>query len=270
MKDTKIQILNKEGTPAAQIEMPDFFSAQIRDDIILRAYLASLHKQPHAPNILAGMKHSASGKLRHIRHKWKTLYGYGISRVPRKIHTRRGSRFMWVGATISSAVGGRQAHPPKVESMTGKSKINSREKRLAMLSALAATASQEKISARYSRIAQLNLAIPVIFDSSVISLKSKEISKLLQKVLGENFAVALRDRAVRAGKGKARGRKYKSARGLLFVTASDEKMKCREFETAKAGNLSLEQLAPSGVPGRLVAYTEKAVSELKNKYGAAK
>lgn len=270
MKDTKIPIFNREGNSSAQAQIPDFFSEKIRDDIILKAYLASLHKQPHAPDILAGMKHSASGKLRHIRHKWKTLYGYGISRVPRKIHTRRGSRFMWVGATISSAVGGRQAHPPKILSMTARSKINSREKRLAMLSALAATATQEKVSSRYSRIANLDFSLPLIFDSSVISLKSKEISKLLQKVLGKNFAVALRDKSVRAGKGKSRGRKYKSARGLLFVTASDEKMKCREFETAQAGNLSLEQLAPSGVPGRLVAYTEKALSELKNKYGAGK
>ena len=270
MKNIKIQILNKEGNAVKQIELPDFFSGPVRDDIIMKVYFSSLHKQPHSPYILAGMQHSASGKLKHVRHKWKTLYGYGISRVPRKIHTRRGSRFMWVGATISSAVGGRQAHPPKIEAILNSKKINKKEKIKAILGALAATSSAEKISKRYARIEKLNVNLPIVFDSAITGLKVKEIIKLLQKVLGENFAVALREKSVRAGKGKARGRKYKSSRGLLMVIASDERIKCRKFEAVNVKNLSLEQLAPAGVPGRLAVYTEKAIAELNAKYGGKK
>ena len=270
MKTIKTQILGMDGNAARQIELPEFFSEPVRKDIIFKVYLAGLYKQPYAPYLFAGMQHSASGKLKHIRHKWKTLYGYGISRVPRKVHTRRGSRFMWVGATISSTVGGREAHPPKKESMVNYRKINKKEQFKAMVSALAATASQEQVAKRYSRIENVKINLPLVLDSAVTGLKVKELSRLLENVLGENFSVALREKSVRAGKGKARGRKYKSTRGLLIVLASDEKIKCKEFENVRANNVSLEQLAPAGVPGRLVAYTEKAIAELASKYGVKK
>jgi len=132
----KAKVLNVKGEKVKEIELPSCFNEEIREDIIKKVFHASLRKQPYAPNIIAGMKHSASGKLRHARRKWKTTYGYGISRVPRKIHMRRGSRFFWVAATVASARGGRQAHPPKVEAMKKRKKINKKEKRIALLSAI--------------------------------------------------------------------------------------------------------------------------------------
>lgn len=262
----KTNVLDAEGKIVREMEIPDLFSQEIREDIILKVYLASLRKQPHAPYILAGMQHSASGKIRHRRHEWKTAYGYGISRVPRKIHTRRGSRFFWVGATISSTRGGRQAHPPKIEAMLKQKKINKKEKLKAILSALAATASNEAINKKYERLRDKNvqLKLPIIFDSAIAKLKAKDFKKLIEKVLGDAAFCAFRQKNVRAGKGKARGRKYKSTRGLLIVLASDEKMKCKEFEITNSKDLNIEQLAPGGIAGRLVAFTEKAIDELRN------
>jgi len=80
-------------------------------------------QQPYAPSPVAGKQHSASGKIRHRRHVWKSHYGQGISRIPRKSVSRRGDRFNWIGAEISSTRGGRRAHPPKILSMINTKKI---------------------------------------------------------------------------------------------------------------------------------------------------
>jgi len=62
----------------------------------------------------AGAGYSASGIIRRRRNVWKTGYGKGMARVPRKIMSRSGSSFNWVGATVAQTVGGRKAHSPKI------------------------------------------------------------------------------------------------------------------------------------------------------------
>ena len=109
----KAKLLDKTGKVKGEIEMPKNFSAEIRPDILLKVFEAQKVKQPFGAKVGAGAGYSASGILKHRRHVWKTAYGRGISRVPRKIMARQGARFVWVGATISSARGGRRAHPPK-------------------------------------------------------------------------------------------------------------------------------------------------------------
>ena len=113
----KSVLLDINGKEKGKIDLPKVFSAIIREDIVSNFLEIKKHKQPYGPNLLAGMKQSAKGKMRHRRHVWQTHYGRGISRIPRKIMSRRGSQFNWVGATVPQAVGGRKAHPPKILSM---------------------------------------------------------------------------------------------------------------------------------------------------------
>jgi len=120
----KAKVLSIKNEPIKEIDLPNWFSDKIREDIGQKYFEASKRIQPHTTDILAGMKYSASGKLRHMRHKWKTTYGHGISRVPRKILWRRGDQFYWIGATVSGTRGGRRAHPPKVEHFLKEKKIN--------------------------------------------------------------------------------------------------------------------------------------------------
>lgn len=267
----KAKVLDIEGRKVREIQLPACFDSGIRNDIIHKVFQASLSKQPYAPNILAGMRHSASGKIRHRRRKWKTAYGYGIARIPRKIHTRRGSRFSWVGATVASARGGRQAHPPKILSMLNKKKINKKEKRKALFAAIAATASVDALRGRYARLAdsqdkKIQLELPLVLDSRIAGLSIKELKNLVKKLLDSMADIAEREKNQRAGKGKMRGRRYKQSRGMLIVTASDEKLKCKYFEAINAKKLGINELAPGGMPGRLVFYTEKAVSELDKRF----
>ncbi|MBU3906931.1 MAG: 50S ribosomal protein L4 [Nanoarchaeota archaeon] len=259
---TKIDILSIEGKKIKEIDLPSYFHQPIREDLIFKVLETKKTKQPYSPSPVAGKQHSASGIVQHRRHVWKTSYGHGISRVPRKIMSRRGSRFNWVGAEISSTVGGRRAHPPKIISMINTKKINKKEDRIAFVSALSATANEKEVTKKYERLTKLDNRLPLIVESKITSLKIKGLIDSLKKILGDGlFEIAIPKRKIRAGKGKARGRKYKKNAGLLLVIGKDEKLKIKGIEVKNANNLSVMDLA-SGRPGRLTLYTENAIKNL--------
>ncbi|MCK4647843.1 50S ribosomal protein L4 [Candidatus Pacearchaeota archaeon] len=261
----KVNILDIQGKEKGNIELPSCFSAKIREDIVAKVLEAKKTMQPYAPSLVAGKQHSAKGKIVHRRHVWKSGYGRGASRVPRKIFSRRGSQFNWEAAEIPFARGGMRAHPPKVLGMINTSKINKKEFKLAFLSALSATADEKKVAKKYDSIEEVK-KLPIIVESKITSLKTKEILSILQKILGENlFNVAIKKKTIRSGKGKLRGRKYKSNAGMLFVVGEKEKLKTNTFDVKKVKNLGIKDLAQGGL-GRLTMYTEQAIKELENKF----
>jgi len=267
----KIQIFDVNGKKSKEIESPGFFSAQIREDIVSRVLEAKKSVQPYGPSAVAGKQHSASGKLVHQRHVWKSAYGRGMSRIPRKMHSRRGSQFNWVGAEVSSTRGGRRAHPPKTIAMINTKKINKNELRIALLSALSATANLKEIAKKYENIVEKDLqSVPFIVESKFVELKAKDFLSGLKNILGEElFDKIARKKRVRAGRGKLRGRKYKSNAGLLFVTGDKEKIRTSLVETKGAKNLGVNDLARGGL-GRITVYTENAIKELGEKLEAKK
>ncbi|MBU1501168.1 MAG: 50S ribosomal protein L4 [Nanoarchaeota archaeon] len=264
----KIQVFDIEGKKAREIEMPEFFSAKIREDIVAKTLEAKKSMQPYSPSPVAGKQHSASGKLVRRRHVWKSGYGKGMSRVPRKAHSRKGSQFNWTAAEVSSVRGGRRAHPPKVISMINVKRINKKELKIAMISALSATANKKEIMGRYESITDKDITrVPFIVESKLVSLKTKDLISSLKKILGEGlFEKIEKKRSVRAGKGKMRGRKYKTNAGLLLVTGEKEEVKTSLVESKKAKNLGVVDLARGGL-GRVTVYTENAVKELQKNLG---
>ena len=261
----KTEILSVEGKKIKEIELPKFFSAKIREDILSKVLESKKNKQPYSPSIMAGRKHSASGIIRHRRHVWKTHYGQGISRIPRKITSVKGNRFNWIGAEIPFAVGGRRAHPPKTISMINTIKINKKENKIAFISALSATADAKKIKQKYQSLNDKKIInFPLIVESKLPKLKTKELIASLRKILGELFDVATRKRSIRSGKGKLRGRKYKKTAGVLIVLGNKEKIKTNAFETKNVKSLGVLDLA-KGKEGRLVIYTEQAIKDLEER-----
>ncbi|MBI1970756.1 50S ribosomal protein L4 [Candidatus Woesearchaeota archaeon] len=111
----KIPIITITNSQAGTVDLPPIFQEEVRPDLIKRAVetLQANARQPYGAKPGAGMRYSA--KLSRRRRDYKTSYGYGISRVPRKILSRSGTRFNWVGAVAPGTVGGRQAHPPKAQ-----------------------------------------------------------------------------------------------------------------------------------------------------------
>ena len=263
----KINVLDINGKKAKQIELPKCFSQRVREDLIEKFLETRKTNQPYSPSPVGGKQHSASGITVHRRHVWKSGYGKGASRIPRKIMLRRGSQFQQVGAEIPSVRGGRRAHPPKSVSMINTRRINKKEIKLALMSALSATADSKIISKKYERLHGEKIeGLPFVIESKISELKAKEIISSLRKILGEKiFELSLRKKEVRSGKGKRRGRKYKTNAGLLLVVGEKEVVKTNAFDIQTTRSLSIKDLAKGGV-GRITLYTEKAIAELGEKY----
>ena len=140
----KVNVMDISNAKVGELNLPAQFKEEFRPDIIHRAVLAlqSNAMQPYGAAPEAGKRVSA--KLSRRRRKFKTSYGIGISRVPRKILSRRGMRMTWVAAFAPGTVGGRRAHPPK-SAKNWELKINKKERKKAIRSALAATASKDYI-----------------------------------------------------------------------------------------------------------------------------
>jgi len=260
----KAQVLDIKGNKVREMDLPSFFSARIRDDLVSKILEAKKQTQPYAPSLVAGKQHAAKGKLKHLRHVWRSGYGRGGSRVPRKIFSRRGSQFNWEAAEVPFAKGGMRAHPPKVIAMLNTLKVNKKEMKIAFASAISSTANTKEIAKRYSSLEgkKLEKQFPLII-SEAKQVKAKELSSGMKKILGDElFSVGIKDKKIRSGKGKMRGRKYKSNAGLLIVLGSDENLKTSAFDVRKAKDLSISDLAKGGL-GRLTIYTEKAIKELE-------
>jgi len=257
----KAQILDINGKKVKEITT-ELFEEPIREDIIFKVIEAERVWQPYSNYYWAGMDRSASGKVRHKRHSWKTTYGKGMSRIPRKTMWRRGTQFSWVGAIIPSVKGGRRAHPPK--NKLNLNKINKKELRKALLSALTYTSSSEELIKKYASLKdkKIDIELPIILEDKIIFLKTKEILKSLDNILGELRNIAIQKRSIRAGRGKSRGRKYKKNSGLLFVVGKNEKKKIKGIEVIKANELKVTDLASGGA--RLTMFTENAIKDLEN------
>ncbi len=261
----KANILDINGKKTKEITVPSFFSETVRNDIIAKVLETKKTKQPYSPSPVGGKQHSASGKLKHLRHVWKSSYGRGMSRTPRKIMSRRGSQFNWVGAEVPNTVGGRRAHPPKIMSMINTKRINKKEMALALRSALSATANEKIVSGKYDTLKYKKISgLPLIVESKIVSLKTKELLSSLRKILGDFFSVAIKKKKIRSGIGKLRGRKYKKNAGLLLVIGDKEKLKTNVIDVRNSKELNVTDLANGGA-GRLTIYTEEAINELKER-----
>lgn len=250
----KAQLFDSKGEKKSELELPEVFNSQIRDDIALKFFEADKEIQPYSSYEEAGKRHVASGKVSHRRHKWQTAYGKGISRVPRKRMWRRGTQFYWIGAEVSSTRGGRRAHPPK--GFRRPKKINKNEIKIAMNSAFAATADKDYILKRYSSVKEIKSA-PLVIES--MPQKTKDAIDTLRKIFGDLSALILKNKVVRPGRGKTRGRKYKSNAGLLLVTSNDENIKITGIDVRRTNEVEIADLYPLG---RLTLYTKKAIEEL--------
>lgn len=257
----KSKVLSKDGKSLRDVELPKWFSEKVREDISQKYFELSKSIQPYGTYVLAGRLVSATGKLSHRRHKWKTTYGHGISRVPRKIMWRRGDQFYWIGAGVSGTKGGRRAHPPRPEQFINDKKINKKEKALALQSGFIASSREDWIKRRYSTINKIDVSLPIVVESSILKLKTKEIIASLKKIMKEVFNVATKKKVKRSGRGKRRKGESRKTAGLLLIVGKNEDKKINVIDVRKVNEIEMKDLFPLG---RLVVYTEEAIKDLKN------
>ncbi len=258
-----VPIISKDGEKG-KIKLPEQFNEEVREDLIKKAFLAIMsHKrQPYGAWPMAGKTYVAWTSKR--RKDYRGSYGYGISRTPRKVLTRRGRRFYWVGAFAPNTVGGRRAHPPKAEKIW-EWKINKKERRKAIRSAMAATMIKELVQERGHKVPD---NYPFIIDGIEEISKTKELVQILENLGFKEELERARKKKIRAGKGKNRGRPYKRKKSILIVADNiDNLSKAAEnipgIDIVHVRNLNVELLAPGSHAGRLTLYTKQAINVLE-------
>jgi len=257
-KEQTAKIFDLQGESTGQVTLPIVFSTPLRPDVIKRAVLAiqSSRLQPQGRDLMAGKRTSAESRGT----------GMGIARLPRR---KGGSgRAAFAPGTVS----GRQGHPPLSEKNIVK-KIPKKEKRLALLSAIAATASKDVVTSRGHHVKDV-AEIPLVVTSDFESLsKTKDAEETLIRlgILSEILR-AKEGTKVRAGKGKSRGRKMKRAVGPLIVVAQNKGIvqaarNVPGVDVVTVADLNVEMLAPGTHPGRLTVWTSSAIERLGEVYG---
>jgi len=254
----RVHVYSLDGDVVKSVDLPTVFQGEVRSDLIRRAVTAAQanRRQPYGPGRRSGAKHSVrwSGK------------GHGVSRVPRI----RGSM---TGAQAPGTVGGRRAHPPRVEKVWAK-KVNENERRLARNAALAAVKEVTIVSARGHEFKD-ELSLPIVIEDGIETLQpdggaTQEGVKILDRLgVYADVERAKDGRHVRAGRGKMRGRRYRQPRSLLVVVKDPAKVR-RLFgnlpgvEVVSPAGLNAEVLAPGGDPGRLTMFSEGALEVLRS------
>jgi large subunit ribosomal protein L4e len=247
------QIYDLSGKAAGKVDLPNVFSTPLRPDVIKRAVLAiqSNRIQPQGRDPMAGKKTTAESRGT----------GSAIARVPR---VKGGSG---KAAFAPSTVKGRQPHPPKAEKIIVKN-IPKKEAKLALQSAIAATAEKEVVAKRGHKIQNVP-AFPMVVDDAFEALtKAKEVEDAFASLGLSDDLTRVRDsRNIRAGKGKRRGRRIKQAVGPLIVVVEGKGLvnaasNLPGVQVTTVTNLNTEMLAPGTHPGRLTVWTNGAIKQL--------
>ncbi len=249
----KAKVYNLDGSISKEIDLPSIFEFEYRPDLIKKAFLImrANRRQPYGAKPTAGKEYVAES----------FGPGRGQSRVPRLASGR--------AAKAPGTYHGRRAHPPKAEKIWAR-KINKKEKLLARLSAIAATANIELVKQRGHKFEG---EVPLVVENKFEELKKvKEVVATLEKIgVGDDLKRAKEGKHIRAGKGKMRGRKYKVPKSLLIVAENKENIEKAAsnlvgVDVVTVDEINVEHLAPGGHAGRLTLYTLNAINKLGEKY----
>ena len=261
----KLKVRTQTGQSKNEQDMPKQFNEPVNPNLIRRAVavIRSNRRQKYGAAPEAGKR--ASAYLSKRRNSYRSTYGIGQSRTPRKVMSSRGTRFNWVGAFVPQTVGGRRAHPPKADRIWDQ-KMNKKERRKAIRSAISATVIKEIVCKKHNNVPD---NYPFLIEDAFENIdKTKKIKEALNKIgLTEELA-RTENKKVRAGKGKRRGRKYKKKVGPLIVVSKE----CKLLKSAtnipgisivEVDKLNAELLAPGTEFGRITLFTKSAVERLE-------
>lgn len=264
-----------EVNDGKSVTLPEPFSSEIREDIVRSAVHASRanRRQSYGHREHDGKKAPQPG-MKHSVEWWGK--GRGVSRIMRKTGQR-------TGAQNPHTRGGRRAHGPKVDKDWSQ-KINSRQRRAARDSAIAASCDSDTVSSRGHRFEE-GLRFPIIIDDYVESRSDSdekyEIENLPLQNSTRKFVAMMeglglsadlersrKGRTIRAGKGTMRGRKYRTPKSVLLVVAQKGGLdraarNIPGVDVVTTKDLCAEDLAPGGDLGRLTVWTKSAIEALE-------
>ncbi len=241
----EVKILSLKGKAKKKIALPEVFQEPYRPDLIKKVTKASQanRRQAYGPESTAGIKTSAES--------WGS--GRGVAQVPRLKNSSRVAR-------VPQAVGGRRAHPPKPAKLFTE-KVNKKERQKAIRSAIAATSNEELVRGRGHRF---DAVLPIVVEDAFENLETTgEVAKALTTLkVWDDVEKAKVGKRERPGKGKRRGRRYKTKKSLLIVGARPmpSARNLAGVDVATVETLDVELLAPGTHAGRLTIWTESAIN----------
>eukprot|EP00760_Papus_ankaliazontas_P007282 PhM_4_TR13318/c0_g1_i2/m.20898/K02930/RP-L4e, RPL4; large subunit ribosomal protein L4e len=242
--------------------LPSVFMTPIRHDLVrfVHTNIAKNARQAYGVTRRQGHRTTAES--------WGT--GRAVARIPRV--SGGGTNRSGQGAYGNMCRGGHMFSATKTFRRWHRH-VNKNQRRLAVASALAASAVPALVTSRGHRIDAIP-EIPFVVDDAVASLnKTAEAVKFLttSKALTDVEKVDA-SRHVRPTKGKWRNRRYVSRKGPLLVLASRAGQNAfsniRGVEVANVNFLNLLQLAPGGHLGRFVIWSKGAFERLQQVFGS--
>jgi len=146
-------------------------------------------------------------------------------------------------------------------------------KRHALCSALAGSAVPALVMAKGHRIDNIE-EVPLVVSDNVQQIsKTKEAVQFMKKTRAYTDVLQVyKSKHLRAGKGKARNRRFVKKKGPLVIFEKDEGI-TRGFRNIPGvsllcvDKLNLLEVAPGGVVGRFIIWTESAFRKLDAIYG---
>ena len=254
----KVSTLTLDGKSDNTVELPSVFDTPVRHKLIHNAFINlyshKFQKQGRHPT--AGQDVVADSN--------DPPTGRGIARIAR-LQGGGGGRQGQAGE-VASTRGGRQAFPPNAKKVIYK-KLNKKEKKLALCSAIAATASKEIIKSNGHLIDEVK-ELPIVISDEVETIsKTSEMKKIIESLNLIDDVKRLEKRKPRSGKVALRGRKSKVGKSILFVVSDSSKIEnsCSAIpgvDARSVNDLSILDLAPGAKPARLTVYSKKAIDEI--------
>jgi large subunit ribosomal protein L4e len=268
---SSLPVFDLNGKEKGRVSLPLAFSEKVRNDLIKRAVLAEVSKlrQSYGSDKLAGHRSSAhyhgrrgtrDSQMNRELARMKRIHGHGFLNLTARV--------------VPMSVKGRRAHPPKVEKVWAL-KINKKERKKAIASALAATLDKDLVSERGHKLAKAK-HVPLVLDDGLEKIKkTSEVVKIFEKLGLKEELERCGKRKVRSGKGKMRGRKYRTKRGPLVVIGKDDGIikalgNVPGVDVSLAKDLDVSILSPGTHPGRFTIFTKSAIKELDSDGGEEK
>lgn len=261
----QVKVFGLDGKELKSVDVPAVFGAPIRPDLIhfIHTNMAKNTRQAYAVSELSGLQTPAAS--------WGP--GRAVARVPRVPGS--GSRRCGQAARANFTRKGRMYGATQTIRRWHR-KINVSQKRYAVASAIAASAVNGFVSAKGHLIEHLP-QLPMVVSSEVEKIvRTKEAEKFFKEIGLKNELERVKNsKALRAGKGKARNRRYTFRVGPMVIVGNGARcdLGFRNIPGVKVANvnsLSLVDLCPGGHPGRLLVWSEKAFSQLNDIFGTQK
>jgi large subunit ribosomal protein L4e len=153
-------------------------------------------------------------------------------------------------------------------------KVNLRQKRHAVASALAASSITPLVEARGHRVQNVP-SLPLVLDDKVEGIeKTKDALALLKRIGAFEDVQRVADNiTMRPGIGKLRNKRQRVRRGPLVIYGNENINLIRAVrnipgvDITNVHRLNLKQLAPGGHLGRFIIWTKSAFAALNNVFG---